>query len=350
MQGGTSITITTGTIIRTLLILAAAWLLYELWEIILVMLTAVVIASAIEPAAKRLMVYRLPRTLSVIIVYASFLGVLFGVLYLFIPILLSETATFVASLPRYLEYVQYVPAEYAPILDVAKTSPTTVISTLVADTQLLVNDFSRDALSVVSMVFGGILSFVLIVVFSFYFSIQERGIEDFLRVISPLKYEDYVVGLWRRSQQKIGLWMQGQLILGFLVGVFVYLGLSILQVEHALVLAVIAGVFELIPVFGPTLSAIPAILVGFGSGGVATGIPVIILYVIIQQFENHLLYPLVVTRVVGVPPLLVILGLIIGAKLAGVLGILLSVPVAAVIQELIGDAEKERRRGSVSPT
>jgi len=111
----------------------------------------------------------------------------------------------------------------------------------------------------------------------------------------------------------------------------------ILGIRHALLLAVFAAFFELIPVFGPTLAAVPAVLIAFADGGVTMGIIVIFLYVIIQQFENHLIYPIVVTQVVGVPPLLVILGLIVGWHLAGFLGIVLSVPMAAVLQELVRD-------------
>src|SRR3990167_3942275 len=113
--------------------------------------------------------------------------------------------------------------------------------------------------------------------------------------------------------------MQGQLILALIMGVLVYLGLTILCVKHALLLAVVAAIFEIIPVFGPTLAAVPAVMVGFVDGGFTIGMLVIALYVIFQQFENHLIYPLVVTRVVGVPPLLIILSLIVGAQLAGFL-------------------------------
>src|SRR5205085_100322 len=133
--------------------------------------------------------------------------------------------------------------------------------------------------------------------------------------------------------------MQGQLLLAFLMGVFVYLSLMILQVPHALVLAVIAAVFEIIPVFGPTLAAVPAVIIAFVSGGPIFGLGIAGVYILLQQFENHLIYPLVVTRVVGVPPLLVILALIIGAELAGFLGIILAVPLAATIQELARDIE-----------
>ena len=196
-----------------------------------------------------------------------------------------------------------------------------------------------NAVTAATRIFGGVFSFILIFVFSFYFAVIETGVDDFLQIVTPRSHQAYVLGLWKRSQHKIGLWMQGQLILGLLMGVLVYLGLTILGVPHALVLAVIAGCFEIIPVFGPILSAVPAVTIAFVGGGVSLGILTVALYVIAQQFENHLIYPLVVTRVVGVPPLLVILGLIVGAQLAGFLGIILSVPVAATLQEFVRDLE-----------
>ena len=136
--------------------------------------------------------------------------------------------------------------------------------------------------------------------------------------------------------------MQGQLLLAVIVGVLVFLGLTILGVKHALLLAVVAAMFEIIPVFGPILAAVPAVALSFLDGGLTLGLLVIALYVIVQQFESHLIHPLVVTRVVGVPPLLVILSIIVGAQLAGFLGILLSVPIAATIQELVKDVKTGR--------
>ena len=195
-----------------------------------------------------------------------------------------------------------------------------------------------------SAIFGGLMGFVLVVVFSFYFAVQETGVDDFLRVVTPLRYQERVQNLWKRSQIKIGLWMQGQLALALIIGVLVYLGLTILGVPYALLLGLLAAVFELIPVFGPVLSAIPAAAIALTDGGVTLMFLVIGLFAVIQQFENHLIYPLVVTKVVGVPPLLVILALLVGAKLAGFLGIILSVPAAAVIQELVYELGQERKK------
>jgi predicted PurR-regulated permease PerM len=107
-------------------------------------------------------------------------------------------------------------------------------------------------------------------------------------------------------------------------------------------LAVLAGVFELIPLFGAFLAAVPGIAIASVDGGITLGLMVTGLYLIISQFENHLIYPLVVTKVVGVPPLMVIIALIVGFQTAGFLGVILSVPVAAIVQELIKDVQKEK--------
>ena len=173
---------------------------------------------------------------------------------------------------------------------------------------------------------------------------QETGVDDFLRLVTPTSHQAYVLNLWKRSQLKIGKWMQGQLILGVIVGVLLYLGLTILGIPNALVLAVLAAVFELIPVFGQIMAAIPAVAIGFVGGGVKGALLVAGLYILVQQFEAHLIYPVVVKKVVGVPPLMVILSLIVGAKLAGFLGILLSVPIAGAIQELVADVDRRKTR------
>ncbi len=125
------------------------------------------------------------------------------------------------------------------------------------------------------------------------------------------------------------------------MGLLVYLGLTIFQIKYALVLAIIAAVFELIPFFGPILSAVPAVLLGFSIGPVQ-GVMVAGLYLVIQQFENHLIYPLVVRKIVGMPPIIAIIALIIGAQLAGFIGLILAAPVAMILLELLSDYSKKK--------
>lgn len=337
----TSITISTGTMVRIVTILALCGLLWYLRELALIVLTSIVIASAIEPAAKYLRRYKIPRVLAVLAVYLAFFGTFFCVIFFLLPPVLDETSAMLTTLPTYFDQAPSI--NNATLIETRSLLNGFSLRDTTHNFTTFTSGLSGDFLLAMSVVFGGALSFILIVVFSFYFAINERGIEDFLRVVTPIQHENYILSLWRRTQRKIGLWMQGQFLLAILIATLTYLGLSILGIPYALVLAVIAGVMELIPVFGPILAAVPAIAVALSLGGVPIAFATAALYIIIQQFENHLIYPLVVTKVVGVPPILVILALLIGAKLAGILGILLSVPLAAALQELFSDAEKARR-------
>lgn len=337
--------ITAGSIVIAILFLLLVALLWYLSEIVLIVLTAVVIASAMEPGIRSFIRWGLPRILAVIALYLLIAGIFFGILFFFLPPILDDAANFLARLPDTLRSFN-IPGNFSN-----SVLPLGDIASLVSSADLLRNvsttlGGSGGVVATLSAFFGGIVSFVLVIVFSFYFSVQETGVDEFLRVVTPVKYESYVLGLWHRSQEKIGKWMQGQLLLAVLVGMLLYLGLTILGVPYALLLAVLAALFELIPVFGQFLAAIPAIAVAFVEGGVTQSFMVMGLYVLVQQFEAHLIYPLVVKKVVGVPPLLVILALLVGAKLAGFVGVLLSVPVAAAIREFVSDIEHRRAKES----
>ena len=217
------------------------------------------------------------------------------------------------------------------------------LSDFVNGLQSLIVGTSAGAFQTASLIFGGFLGSVLIVVLSFYLAVQEEGVSDFLRIVTPVKHHGYIIDLWQRSQRKIGYWLQGQILLGLVVGVLVYLVLMVVGIPHAIVLALLAGVFEIIPVFGPIISSVPAILIAFADRGLGTGLLLVGLYIIIYQFESQLFYPLVVKKIVGISPIVVILALVIGAKLAGLLGALVAVPLSAALMEYIHDVEKRKK-------
>ncbi len=341
-----SINITTGAMVKMLLLLLLFYVLYLLLDLVLVVLTAVVIASSVEPATKWFARYKIPRVPAVIFVYAIVAALFIGVFYFFMPPLLDEASTLASTLPQYLESVSVTDKLTGENLSGAQKivgglSNTISLKELILQAKNTITGFSGGALEAITRIFGGAFSFLIIVVISFYLSVQKDGISSFLKLITPIKQQDYIVDLWRRSQIKIGRWFQGQMLLGLIIGVLVYLGLTILQVPYAFLLAILAAIFEIIPIFGPILAAIPAIAMGFTISA-TVGAMTVALYLIIQQFENHLIYPLVVRKVIGVPPILVILALIIGWNLAGFLGVLLSVPIAAVLIEFTNDIAKEK--------
>ena len=335
--------ITSGSTITVLMFLALAALLWFLKDLVLILVTAIVIASAMEPAINFLTKRRIHRVLSVILMYLFVASVFLTVLFVFVPPLLGDAANFLSRLPQTLSAINISDATHG-ILPWGNVGDQISSADLLRNISETLSDTTGGVFTTLSAFFGGLTSFILIVVFSFYFSVQETGVDDFLRVVTPIKEQAYVLSLWKRSQEKIGKWMQGQLILGIIVGILLYLGLVILGIPNALLLAVIAGLFELIPVFGQILAAIPALMIGFSDGGVTALLLVAGLYLVVQQFEAHLIYPVVVKKVVGVPPLLVIIALIVGAKLAGFLGILLSVPIAAAIQEFVSDVERKKSK------
>lgn len=343
MKNSVNVTITPGSIITAILFGLLLVLVYYLRDLVLVVLTAIIIASAIEPGVAALMRRGMSRVLSVITVYASILLVFGSVIIFFIPPVLSDAANLLKQLPQSIESLNISDTTHG-LLPWGTVADTFSSADLLSSLSAALSDTTGGVFTTVSAFFGGLTSLILVIVFSFYFAVQETGVDDFLRVVTPVKQQAYVLHLWKRSQDKIGKWMQGQLILGVIVGILLYLGLVILGVKFALLLAVLAAIFELIPVFGQILAAIPAIAVAFSGGGVTEALLVGGLYVVVQQFEAHLIYPLVVKKIVGIPPLLVILALLIGFKLFGFLGVLLSVPIAGAIQELVSDIEREKAR------
>lgn len=342
------IAISAGTIIKTLIILVLAYVLYQMLDLVLVLLTSIVLASAVEPVINWFSRYKVKRLPAVLITYIFVIVAFAGLLYFFVPPVLQEASNLLNDAPKYVETITL----WNPLKEAEKTVGTLALKTgfdtpsvlgdLINQVSSLTSNASNNLVSIISNIFGGVFSFVLIIVLSFYLAAQEAGVEKFLKIITPVKSEAYIIDLWKRSQKKIGHWLQGQLLLGVLVGVLVYLGLTILGIENALVLAVFAGILEIIPLFGPIISAIPAVVFGIADGGLTVGLLVVGLYVIIQQFENHLIYPLVVKKVVGISPILVILSLIVGAKLAGFLGILLAAPITAIVMEFLDDIQKDK--------
>lgn len=339
------LTITASSWIRGIVVIAIAYGLFLISEFILVVIVSIVIASSIEPLtlwAKRRNIPRLPM---VLLVYIALAILLLGLFYfLFLP-LIGEMSSFIKTLTIYSNSVTNggVISEMFRTQNLFGNLDTPIlIRELSSHLNAFANFLSQGVFSSISLIFGGVLNFALILVLSFYLVVEEDGVSKFLKTITPLRHEQYVTNLWRRSQRKIGLWMQGQLLSSVLVMLLVYLGLVIIGIPHALLLAVLAGVFELIPLFGATIAAVPALFIAYISGGTTTMLIVAGLYIVIQQVEGNIIYPWVVKKVIGVPPIISIVALVIGGTLAGFLGVLISVPVAAAIIEFISDFEERK--------
>jgi predicted PurR-regulated permease PerM len=284
------------------------------------------------------------RGISVSLLFVTLVALIVSAAFIFVPPLVDDVARFIQTLPQVLDSVRIFGRDMGfrdlslAVQELSKTIDKGQILTVLKSTF-----FGSGGIFVTgAAVLGGVVNFVLTFVLAFYLALEEKGVQKFLRLITPRTHEIYVEGLWERSQQKIGMWMQGQLLLSLLVSLLVYIPMLILGMPYAALLGVLAFVGELIPMVGLTFATIPALFIAWSHGGVALLGIVAVIYFIISQLENHVLYPRVMNKMVGVPSVIVIVALIIGAKFAGIWGVILSVPIAAIFMELASDHNKRK--------
>ncbi len=329
------ISITTETMFRAFAIALGAVLIYTIRDVVAVILFSVIIASAVTPAANYLQKKNIPRTLGVFGIYLSAFLILGTVLYFIISPLSGELDNLSLTAPVYFDKINTF---FKAVRDTAPQYEQ-LIGT-VQDGLLVLSDYlahlAGNIFGATSKLFGGVVSAVFVIVISFYLSAQEHGINLFLRAITPKEHQSYVLGLWSRAQHKLGRWLQAQIVLSVMVGVLVYIGLAIFGVRHRVLLALIAAMLEIIPIFGPILAAIPAVFFGLLKSPVVA-LWIILVYTVVHQLENHVIVPNVMNRAIGLNPVVVIISILIGAELFGIPGIILSVPVAVILVELIKD-------------
>lgn len=330
------------TITKIVLVLLFFGFLYLLRDIIFILIFAVIIASGVTPFANWLDEKKFPRILGILMLYLSIFVLALFLLSLVVPFVTGEINQLIKDLPRFINQVSVS-------LERAQESSGRYVD-LFSEIQNLLDSFagylqasSQSAFNFVVSIFGGLFSFLAVVVLSFYLSVMRGGIESFIRAIVPREFEAEVINVWRRSERKVGKWLQGQLLLALIVGLAVYVTLSLMGVKFALLLGIVAMVLELVPGVGPVLAAIPAVILAF-TQSTGLGLWVVVAYIIIQQLENHILVPIVMGRTVGLNPVVVILALLIGFKLAGIVGMILAVPVAAIIVEILDEFSRHRHQ------
>lgn len=324
------------TVLKVILVILFFAFLYLLRDTIIILLFGIVIASAITPFANWLDQKKFPRLLGVLLLYLSVFVLTLFLLSLVVPFVTGEINQLIKDLPNFISKVsvslekaqQQGSGRYVDFFNEILNLLDTFSSYLQAS--------SSSAFSFIISIFGGLFSFLAVIVISFYLTVMRGGIENFIKSVVPTEYELSVLNIWRRSEKKVGRWLQGQFLLALIVGLAVYVTLSLMGIKFALLLGILAMILELVPTVGPVLAAIPAVILAFVQAP-SLGLWVILAYIIIQQLENHVLVPVVLGRTVGLNPVVVILALLVGFKLAGILGMILSVPVAAIVVEIIDE-------------
>lgn len=311
------------TIIFVTAFILMVWLLYLIRDLILILFTAVIFMSALNPLVEFFQKFKLPRALSIALTYVIIIAIFAIVLTAVFQPLIEESTRLIAALPGLME-------QLFNVTNIDKSVFQQGLTTL-----------SKNIFSVTLAAFDNFVTFIFLLVVTFYLLLERNNLEGRLSSLF-LGREERIKKLIVQIEEKLGGWLRGQIVLSFIIGLLSYLGLFALNVSYALPLAVVAGVMEVIPVIGPIISAIPAIFISLTISPVLA-LGVAAMYFVIQQMENHLIVPQVMKRAVGLNPLVVILAIAIGSRLLGFAGALLAVPLAVVLQIVTAEVIKERK-------
>lgn len=335
MTERTQVDISTASVFRAILVIVGVVMLYLLSDVVVILLLSVVIASAVQPFVTWFQKKVGPRIVGVLLLYLVFLAAVAVVSSLVLPSVLADLSNLNTFLPKVTQQIS------SSLDTVQQGSPryfdfVAEIQNILEVLSGYLQQFSQSALNLAVSAFGGLFSFVAVLVLSFYLSVMKDGVPNFLSAVVPERYEDYVNDLWQRVEVKVGYWLQGQLLLALIVGLLVFVGLVLLGVKFALIFAILALGLEILPVAGPVIAAIPAVLFAFIQSP-ALGFWVLVMFIVVQQAENHILVPLVLGKTTGLNPVVVMLAILIGWKLAGIVGALLGVPIATIVVEILDD-------------
>jgi len=290
--------------------------LYVVRDIILMLFVALLVMTMLEPLVNKLTAVKIPRALSVLLAYFLVIGVLGGVIAAITPIVVEQTTSFINALPSYLINIG-VTSEFSERL------LSSFISTL--------GNIPGEVVKLTVSIFSNVVNILAVLIFAFYMLLSRSKLEDQLGIFFGDDKKKELGKYINNLETRLGGWARGQMTLMFLVGLGTYIGFLILGIPFALPLAILAGIFEIIPIIGPLFAAIPAAIIGFGISSIV-GFGVIAVAFLVQQLENYVLVPRIMEKSVGVSPIITLISIAIGARLAGVVGVIISVPMVIALQ------------------
>ncbi|MFA5854448.1 MAG: AI-2E family transporter [Patescibacteria group bacterium] len=328
------ITISTVTIVKVAVFLLACGFVYLIRDIIALFFVSLILASIINPLASWFQSKKMSRGLAVLFLYLAIIAIITAVLTMLVPAVVLESRDLVSNSGSLWARML---STFGPLQDFAATHG--LGDDLQEAAASASNSFGTAAAGVFATITGlltGLASLVIVLVVAFYLVVSEDALKRLFRAVAPETYQPYLVDLFQRIEKSIGSWVRGQLILSLVIGVAYYIALKILGVKYALVLALTAGVAESIPYIGPIFSSIPAVLIALTDSPLKA-LLVAIMCIVIQQAENHILVPKVMQKVTGLHPIASIFAMLIGVKVAGLLGALLAIPVAMMLGIIVAD-------------
>jgi predicted PurR-regulated permease PerM len=323
-----------------LLTTALGWMLFLARDALLVVYVSALFAIGISPVVAAIERHRpaaprrLPRWVAILIIYLTILSLLTAVAIAVIPPLVTQARDLWAVLPTLLHRAQQW------LIDRGLLNRELTVGEAVQRTPVGGSDAVGAVLGAVFGLVGGIFGFITILILTFYILVDAETIVSAFVGLLPRPRRPRVEDACHRVTAKVSAWLGGQLLLAAIIGSTAAVGLWIIGVPYFYVLALIAGIGEMIPVIGPILSAIPALIVAL-TVRPSLALFVLLFFILQQQLENHILVPKIMSRQVGVSAVIVIVALLIGGSLLGIIGAVLAVPTAAILQVLYEELSSE---------
>ena len=331
-----SVEISWGSLWRIAVFSVFAIVIYLGHEIVLGLFLAIVISSGfegiIDVIERRLHV---PRSLGVVLVFLIAILLVAVVFYAVLPFAIVELNTIALTAGKSSATTS---GGLGLLLSLRTSqSASSVINKI--STQIFSGNGS---LGIFSGALGSLGLIISVIASSFYLSLTRDGVERFIKIIAPVAYEPTALRIYERSRRKIGSWFRMQLVLSLIMGAIVWGGLTLLGVQGAFLIGLLAATFELVPFIGPIVAGAFAVVSALGTSP-QLAVYTLIFFVIAQQFESNILVPIFNRRAVDLHPVIVITALLIGAEMAGFLGMVIAVPAAAVFQEVVEEWSVKKR-------
>ncbi len=325
-------------VLKIIGILLFVYFLFLIRDVLVILGISFILSAALEPVVDKLQrKFKMPRWIGVLSIYTLLVAGLYVFISMITPILNEQIRHLISNRDNYVNDMNRMisswPVEIQDqIREAIRNIPEEIRS-------WGVGDISNKAFGI----FSGIGSFVAILVISAYILSLKNSMKKTVSAFVPENRREQFLKVFSEITRKMSLWFRGQIVLSLTVGIVTYIGLSIMHIPYALILAIIAGFTELIPLIGPVIGAIPAVIVAFFVSPIMA-IIVGAFYIFVQQLENHILVPQVMKKAVGLNPIIIISSMLIGAKLIGILGVILAVPVASSISVILKEWSKNNSK------
>ena len=315
------------SIFLILAVIAGILIVARLWQVILMLIIALVLAGTFSPVVTWLERHRVPRPLALSLVLLGLLGSVVGLGALVIPTLVHQVGAISADAPAIQDGLAKFAARVPPLASRANDIRTVQPSHFLAP----IGAYLLKSAGTAAQIF--VLGFTTVVI-AFYLIADRERVQGFAFALLPRRYHVRTGRVLLDMETVVGGYMRGQAITSLCIGVFTFALLRVLNVPGALPLAVLAAFADLIPLIGPVIAVAPSVLFALAVGPVQAVIALVGL-VVYHQFESHLLLPRVYGQSLRLSPIAVILALLIGEQLLGIVGALLALPMAAGIRVLV---------------